>query len=63
MTFKYLDKVTLKERREVDPLVFISESIEGIVIDETCPNYYLVKFDIYGPYWVDGAHLKLLKNN
>ena len=53
MTFKYLDKVTLKERREVDPLVFISENIEGIVIDETCPNYYLVKFNIYGPYWVD----------
>ena len=33
MTFKYLDKVTLKERREVDPLVFISECVEGIVID------------------------------
>lgn len=58
MTFKYLDKVTLKERREVSPLVFISEGIEGIVIDETCPNYYLVKFDIYGPCWIDGQYLK-----
>ena len=58
MTFKYLDKVELKERREVSPLVFISEGIEGIVIDETCPNYYLVKFDIHGVFWIDGEHLK-----
>jgi hypothetical protein len=61
MTFKYLDRVELIEREEVSPLVFINKGIEGIVIDETCPNYYLVKFDIYGLYWVDGAHLKLLK--
>lgn len=58
MTFKYLDRVELKERREVSPLVFISEGIEGIVIDKTCPNYYLVKFDIYGVYWIDGQYLK-----
>ena len=58
MTLKYLDKVTLKERREVDPLVFISDNVEGIVIDETCPNYYLVKFDIHGVFWIDGEHLK-----
>ena len=58
MTFKYLDRVELKERTEVSPLVFISENIEGIIIDETCPNYYLVKFEIYGPYWIDGQCLK-----
>lgn len=59
MTFKYLDRVELTERIEVSPLVFISENIEGIVIDETCPNYYLVKFDIHGSYWIDGKYLKI----
>lgn len=58
MTFKYLDRVELKERTEVSPLVFIDENIEGIVIDQTVPNYYLVKFDIYGVFWIDGKHLK-----
>ena len=58
MTLKYLDRVELKERTEVSPLVFIDKNIEGIVIDQTVPNYYLVKFDNNeGAYWVDGKHL------
>ena len=58
MTFKYLDRVELKERTEVSPLVFIDKNIEGLVIDQTVPNYYLVKFDIHGVFWINGEHLK-----
>ena len=58
MIFKYLDRVELKERTEVSPLVFINNNIEGLVIDQTVPNYYLVKFDNYGVYWIDGQYLK-----
>lgn len=58
MTFKYLDRVELIERTEVSPLVFIDKNIEGIVIDQTVPNYYLVKFNIHGVFWIDGERLK-----
>ena len=58
MTFKYLDRVELIERTEVNPLFFIDKNIEGLVIDQTVPNYYFVKFDNYGTYWIDGQYLK-----
>ncbi len=57
MTFKYLDKVQLAETTEVNNCFFLNKGTEGLVIDQTVPNYYLVKFDKVGCYWIDGKHL------
>ncbi len=55
--FKNSDRVQLLVRTEVSPLVFINSGEQGEVIDSTFPNYYLVRFDNHGVYWVDGCKL------
>lgn len=57
--FSYYETVVLKEKTEVTPTLFIDNNVLGIIIDKTVPNYYLVKFEDYGCYWLDG---KLLEN-
>jgi hypothetical protein len=55
--FNNYDFVTLIERTEIVPCLFIDNNVTGIVIDKTVPDYYLVKFEGYGAYWVEGKHL------
>jgi len=57
MTFKQFDEVVLKERTEISPLFYINSGIKGVVMDKTVPEYYLVRFEGYGAYWVDGSKL------
>ncbi len=58
MTFNNLDRVNLKGRTEIANCFYLDENVKGLIIDQTVPNYYLVKFDNYGAYWVDGKYLK-----
>ena len=55
--FNNYDFVTLIERTEIVPCLYIDNNVTGIVIDKTVPDYYLVKFEGYGAYWVEGKHL------
>lgn len=55
--FNEFDIVTLAETTEVEPALFIKAGTVGVVMDKTVPDYYLVKFEVYGVYWVDGKHL------
>lgn len=57
MTFEIFDEVRLVKRTEIENGFFLDERIKGLVIDETVPNYYLVRFENHGAYWVDGKHL------
>jgi hypothetical protein len=56
--FNNHDFVTLIERTEIVPCLFIDNDITGVVIDKTVPDYYLVKFEGYGAYWVEGCKMK-----
>lgn len=55
--FNEFDIVKLIETTEVVPATFIEVGTMGVVMDKTVPDYYLVKFEKYGVYWVDGKHL------
>ena len=61
--FRKFDIVKLVKRTEVENLLFLDETVLGVVTDRTVPDYYLVKFEGYGAYWVDGSKLQLVKNN
>jgi NDP-sugar pyrophosphorylase family protein len=53
--------VYLKERTEIKPCFYIDKNVKGVIKDVTAPDYYLVEFECYGAYWIDGKHL--VKNN
>ena len=59
--FKEFDLVKMISTTEVTPGLFIEIGTMGVVIDITTPDYYLVRFEKYGAYWVDGKYL--LKHN
>ena len=46
MTFNYLDRVKLAERTEVSNCLFLNKDTAGLIVDQTVPNYYLVKFEV-----------------
>lgn len=56
--FNKFDTVKLIERTEIKPLFFINDDVTGVVMDKTFPNYFLVKFENLGCYWVDGCKLE-----
>lgn len=56
--FNNYDFVVLIKRTEIAPCFYIDEDVLGVVIDRTTPDYYLVKFEGYGAYWVEGRKLK-----
>lgn len=61
--FHKFDIVQLKGRTEVSNALYLDNTILGVVIDRTVPDYYLVRFEGYGAYWVDGSKLMRFKNN
>ena len=61
MTIKIHDIVRIKERREVEPLMFIDEGTVGEVIDVTCPDYARVKVG-YKTFWIDMKYLDRINN-
>lgn len=48
---------------EVTPLHVIPKSMFGVIVDETVPNYFLVKFANGDVQWIDGEHLVVVKTN
>lgn len=56
--FKKHDVVKLIKRTEIKPSFFINNDVQGVVIDTTTPDYYLVRFTGYGAYWVEGCKLE-----
>jgi hypothetical protein len=52
------DKVKLNvEKFEMSPLNFVYEGQGGVIIDETYPDYYKVKFTNYQLGWIDCKYL------
>ncbi len=62
MELKIFDIVELKERTEISPCFYIDGNTKGIIMETTVPNYYLVKFEDYGAYWIDGKHLNKINS-
>ena len=60
--FHIFDIVELIDRTEIEPNFFINPDVIGVVKDRTTPDYYLVKFEGYGAYWVAGNKLKRYKH-
>ena len=58
---KINDVVVFKHDAEIMPAFYVYEGTVGTIVDETVPNYYEVKIDDFGTYWVDGKHLSLLE--
>lgn len=56
--FNKFDIVELIDRTEIKPLFYIDKAVLGVVMDDTCADYYLVIFEGYGAYWVSGSKLK-----
>ena len=56
--FNKFDTVKLVEKTEIKPCFYINNDVSGVVMDRTFPNYYLVRFEGYGAYWVDGCKLE-----
>ena len=48
---------------EVTPLHVIPKAMFGVIIDETVPNYFLVKFANDDVQWIDGKYLTVIKTN
>ena len=46
---------------EVTPLHIIPKAMFGVIIDETVPNYFLVKFANDDVQWIDGKYLTVVK--
>ena len=59
--FHKFDFVELIDRTEIEPAFYIDVNVIGVVMDRTTPDYYLVKFEGYGAYWVAGCKLKRRK--
>lgn len=60
--FGNYETVVLRDRTEVAPACFINDNVLGVITDKTVPNYYLVKFEDYGSYWIDGCLLESYTN-
>lgn len=56
--FRKFDIVELIDRTEIKPLFYIDKNVLGVVMDDTCTDYYLVRFEGQGAYWVSGSKLK-----
>ena len=61
MDLRPFNIIELKERTEIKPCFYIDKGVKGMVIETTVPDYYLIKFEDYGAYWIDGKHLKKIK--
>ena len=59
--FNINDNIMVTKDVEVSPLNFVRQGLTGIVIDETVPNYYLIKTKNNGCYWIDGEYLVRIK--
>ena len=59
--FRKFDIVELIDRTEIKPLFYIDKNVLGVVMDDTCIDYYLVRFEGHGGYWVSGSKLKKYK--
>ena len=56
------NKVRVNVRKvEVEPLSFLYEGQEGVIVDETVPDYVKVKFG-YKVVWVDKKYLKVIND-
>lgn len=55
--FHKFDIVRLKGRTEIENAFYLDETVIGVVTDRTVPDYYLVKFEGHGSYWVEGCKL------
>ena len=56
--FNNNEVVELINKTEVTNGLFIDAETTGIVLDKTVPDYYLVLFEGYGAYWVEGCKMK-----
>jgi hypothetical protein len=57
------NKVRVNVRKvEVEPLSFLYEGQEGVVVDETQPDYVKVKFSNWKVLWVDKKYLKVIND-
>lgn len=59
--FSINDHIMVIKDVEVSPLNFVKRGLTGIIIDETVPNYYLIKTKSNGCYWIDGEYLVQIK--
>ncbi len=59
--FNIEENVMVTKDVEVSPLNFVRQGLVGTIIDETVPNYYLIKTERNGCYWIDGEYLIKLK--
>ena len=48
---------------EVTTLHVIPKAMFGVIVDETVPNYFLVKFANGDVQWIDGKYLTVIKTN
>lgn len=58
--FNKFDIVKLINKTEIKPCFSIDKDVLGVVMDSTTPDYYLVRFEGYGAYWIEGC--KLIRN-
>ena len=48
---------------EITPLHMIPKAMFGAIVDETVPNYFLVKFANGDAQWIDGKYLTVIKTD
>ena len=60
---KINDIIITNKETEVKPLHVIPKAMFGVIIDETVPNYFLVKFANGDVQWIDGECLTVVKTN
>ena len=48
---------------EATPLHVIPKAMFGAIVDETVPNYFLVKFANGDVQWIDGKYLVVVKTD
>ena len=57
------DLIITNKAAEVKPLHVIPKAMFGAIIDETVPNYFLVKFANGDVQWIDGDCLTVVKTD
>ena len=60
---KINDLIITNKAAEVKPLHVIPKAMFGVIVDETVPNYFLVKFANGDVQWIDGKYLTVIKTN
>lgn len=56
--FAIYEDVVLINDTEIDNAYYAKAGTKGIVLDSCVPDYYKVRLENYGIFWVSGSKLK-----